>query len=414
MYTDVLDTIPEALDVDKIVGDLPGTIQDVLNIDQLTNVLDTDVLETIPEALDVDEIVGDLPGTIQDVLNTDQITNVLDTDVLDTIPEALDVDNIVGDLPGTIQDVLNTDQLTNALQDSVLKTIPDALDVNNAIHDLTQNVQTLLNPDKLTNNLGNNLLGGLTNGLGSSVNSVVSNVLDSTKISNLVSELGNGILPNIEDLTEVLQHVDLNGLSPSEMLAQFPLTDFLDLYKELLENQLPESLQNILPLVDPFSVVDQVLGRLLTYDNVGVIEEGNGDTDEETTVGTSQSSSDPNRDSSQADQSLSASSSEKTTENNAKTSQTPRTKTSEPSLSKQEEEKRYYDNNFDTIPRKYPAKEIDEEAIGKQTSCSQVRCAEEFRLLFWDGELWEFIHCNIPNTYIRIDILLFTPKLGPL
>ena len=57
-----------------------------MNTDQLTNVLDTDVLETIPEALKVDKIVGDLPGTIQDVLNTeitDQLTNV------------------VGDLPGT-------------------------------------------------------------------------------------------------------------------------------------------------------------------------------------------------------------------------------------------------------------------------------------------------------------------------
>ena len=262
-------------------------------------------------------------------------------------------------MPETVQNVLNTDQLTNDLHAGVLETIPEVLD------DLSQNVQTLLSPDKLTNNVGKSLLGGVTDGLGSFVNSVVSNVPDSTKVSNLVSDLGNGIVPNIEDLREVLQHVDLNGLSPSEMLAQFPLNHFPDLYKELLENQLTETLQNVLPSVDPFNVVDQVLGTLLTYDNVGVIDEGNGNDDEETTAGTSQSSSDPNGDSSRTDESLSASSREKITENNDQTSQTPRTQTSESSLSKQEEEKRYYESNFDTIPRKYPTKEIDEAAIGK-------------------------------------------------
>ena len=235
----------------------------------------------------------------------------------------------------------------------------------NDLNDLTQNVQTLLNPDKLTNNLGKNLLGGLTDGLGNSVNSVVSNVMDSTKVSNLVSDLGNGIVPNMEDLTEVLEHVDLNGLNPSEMLAQFPLNDFSDLYKELLENQLPESVQNVLPSVDPFDVVDQVLGKVLTYDNVGVIDEGNGNDDEETTAGTSQSNSDPSGDSSQADETQSASSQEMTTENSDRASQTSETQTSESTLSKQEEEKRYYEHNFDTIPRKYPTKEIDEGATGE-------------------------------------------------
>ena len=63
-----------------------------LNTDQTTD-LDTDVLETIPEVLDVENIAGDLPGTIQDILNTDQLTDTLDTDVLETIPEVLDVES---------------------------------------------------------------------------------------------------------------------------------------------------------------------------------------------------------------------------------------------------------------------------------------------------------------------------------
>ncbi len=275
----VLDVAPEVdglvsnvLDVPTNLGNVDGLIDDIVDVP-----VDLNHLGNLETVLDVAPEIDGLVSNVLDV-STD-LGNVVDGLTDDIVDVPVDLNSL-----GNLETVLDVTPEMNGLADGMIGGVAGVVDAGTGLMDNV--IGDLLPQADATNLLGvelsdltqDRLVAPLVGEIVTSSDLVGLPLPDATVFNDVISGLEQGIIPEGLDWQGILSKADLHGLDIDQLLADFPVEEFTDVYKELLEKKLSENLP-VSFASEPFSVLSEAFENLLlTYDSVGVIEEAVEDT----------------------------------------------------------------------------------------------------------------------------------------